>query len=181
MSKEFRIKCNIHITTLVFISRTVAPGTTTASLASTWSSAPTTISRTSTSGCSEEWAAEGTGILFRLKYNSFIRDCQNFEKSVHSMTKSLLNVTIFAHDQLRSYLKKNSPSFRIEAKKKKQLKKEVDQLFMFLERSWPEQKSDSANRELTTKKPNVIPTAPPMPSNLHVLCPLDIRLDTVTR
>ena len=70
---------------------------------------------------------------------------------------------------------------RVEAKRKKELKKKVDQLFLFLERSWPEQKSDSANQQLTSKKRNVIPSPPPMPSNLHVICPLDIRLDTVTR
>ena len=49
--------------TLILTYRVAAPGSTTASLASTWSSAQTTISRTSTSGCSEEWAAEGTGIF----------------------------------------------------------------------------------------------------------------------
>ena len=92
-------------------------------------------------------------------------ECPEFR----SLLYSLVNFNILFH------------LFRLEAKKKKQAKKDSNQLMMTLERSWPEPKPDPDLKIPSSKKCPVIPKPPPLPDNLHVVSPLDIRLDTVTR
>ena len=53
---------------------------------------------------------------------------------------------------------------------------------MTLERTWPEEKMAAASiAKLATKTKVTPPVPPPIPANLYTVCPLDIRLDTVTR
>ena len=55
---------------------------------------------------------------------------------------------------------------------------------MYLERSWPESVPDPKSAPAKTKRPAAaapIPKPPPIPANLFTVCPLDMRLDTVTR